>query len=757
VRQLQTIAQREAGAFFHSAMAPVVITGFLILTGLFFTLFTFGYSEMSLNAIKSGRANPNLNLSEGVFQPLVADMTVFLLFLLPAITMRLFSEEYRSGRYDLIMSYPVADHIWVYGKFLSVLAAALVLILSSGVYFGVAAWLGHPEPGPLFAAAIGLILLTATIAAWGIFFSTLFQYQVISYFLTFAFVLLFYTLGGLEPHLPYALGRLSVELSLADHFVRFSRGVVDSRDIVFFCGFTILGLFAATGSLASRRMALGRRWLRWLPTVILAAFLVLLYIIALKHPLTLDWTRNQRYSLAPQTKQVLRALDKDVTVHAFYQRLDPYRKAVEVLLRACRDNTPRLRFEMVDPDRDLGLVQEYGITKARTVILEAADRRAELLLPDEKAFINTLYRLATGTRPVIYYLLGHGEHRLDSDDRGGYTGFTELLSAQGYEVRALVLAEKTMVPPDADMIVIAAPKLDYTRAEIALLDDFVLAGGALLAMLDPDTPDTLSSWTERYNVKLGNDLIVTASGARRQFGVDQRVVVIYDTYAEHPVTRGLEGLPTLFPYTQSLSSLRRSQPGLLGKAILVTDTDTWAKKTRTKWVAGQLQFEEGVDQPGPLAFGVALEVQRSQFQVVEKYSSNSADESDAQTGTGLDKPPDAPSLRTRRVQQASEQTGLPASIFTQAETSRLVFLGDSDFAVNENLNLYGNRDLLLNILGWLAREQVLIALRSRGSVGEPVVLTVAQKEFIGWMCILGWPALLGTGSLAMVIRHRRRR
>jgi hypothetical protein len=86
----------------------------------------------------------------------------------------------------------------------------------------------------------------------------------------------------------------------------------------------------------------------------------------------------------------------------------------------------------------------------------------------------------------------------------------------------------------------------------------------------------------------------------------------------------------------------------------------------------------------------------------------------------------------------------------------LVILGDSDFAVNENLNLYGNRDLLLNILGWLAREQVLIALRPRDSVGEPVVLTVGQKEFIGWLCILGWPVVVGTASLALVMRHRRR-
>ncbi len=137
MRQVKAIVSREVGAFFHSAMAPVVLVGFLITVGLFFTIFIFGYSDMSLAALQSPRSGNYMNLAEGIFRPMVSNAIFFLLFLMPAITMRLFSAEFRSGRFDLIASWPVADHIWVLGKWMSAWLAAGVMILASVAYFAV--------------------------------------------------------------------------------------------------------------------------------------------------------------------------------------------------------------------------------------------------------------------------------------------------------------------------------------------------------------------------------------------------------------------------------------------------------------------------------------------------------------------------------------------------------------------------------------------------------------------------------------------
>ena len=93
-----------------------------------------------------------LNLAEGLFRPLVSDMTLFLLLLMPAVTMRLFAPEYRSGIYDMTASWPVADHVWVLGKWLSALGTAAILIIAAAAYFLVVWFLGDPEPGPVLVA-----------------------------------------------------------------------------------------------------------------------------------------------------------------------------------------------------------------------------------------------------------------------------------------------------------------------------------------------------------------------------------------------------------------------------------------------------------------------------------------------------------------------------------------------------------------------------------------------------------------------------
>jgi ABC-type uncharacterized transport system involved in gliding motility auxiliary subunit len=83
-------------------------------------------------------------------------------------------------------------------------------------------------------------------------------------------------------------------------------------------------------------------------------------------------------------------------------------------------------------------------------------------------------------------------------------------------------------------------------------------------------------------------------------------------------------------------------------------------------------------------------------------------------------------------------------------------IGNSEFATNANLGLYGNRDLLLNIMGWLAREELLIDIRGRDLTSQPVVLRQDQKELLGWSCVVGWPLAVGVGSLVLVLRHRRK-
>ncbi len=100
--------------------------------------------------------------------------------------------------------------------------------------------------------------------------------------------------------------------------------------------------------------------------------------------------------------------------------------------------------------------------------------------------------------------------------------------------------------------------------------------------------------------------------------------------------------------------------------------------------------------------------------------------------------------------------GLPTSVFAGGSAARLVVLGNSEFATNANLMRYGNRDLLLNTVGWLARESTLINLRGRDLRSQPVVLTASQQKMLGWSSVVVWPLLVGGASIGFILLRRRK-
>ncbi len=235
--------------------------------------------------------------------------------------------------------------------------------------------LGSPEPGPVASAWLGLLLYAGCVAAWGVLASTLVGHQILAYFTAFAVCMVLFLVGSLERYLPAPFGEICRQLSFLTHFEKFSRGVVDSRDVVFFLAMTVVPLTGAAAVLAGRRQTTGRRLGQVAPVVLAAAAATVVFLVALKFPASADLTGNKRYTLAPQTLKVLDALPADldslraaagpdagdldqVMVTAFYQRLDPARETTEALLKACGDRTRAFRYRVVDPEEELELVRQ---------------------------------------------------------------------------------------------------------------------------------------------------------------------------------------------------------------------------------------------------------------------------------------------------------------------------------------------------------------------------------------------------------------
>jgi ABC-type transport system involved in multi-copper enzyme maturation permease subunit len=719
------ILRRETAAFFQSAMAPMVLTGFLVAVGLFFTIFMLGYSEMSEAALQSPRSGNYMNLAEGLFRPMVSNTIFFLLFLMPAVTMRLFSPEFGSGRYDLIASWPVSETTWVVGKWASATVTAGVMVLASTAYFGAVWFLGSPEPGPALTAVIGELLFVASLAAWGLLASSMFRHQMVAYFLAFIWFMVLFIVGALERFLPGLLGDVTRELSLLTHFEKFSRGVADTRDILYFLLMTAVPLFAAVAVLTARRLPVGRRLMIWTPTLLALALAIVVYVLGQTYVWTWDLTGNKRYSLAPQTLKILDDLPDHlaelqtqaaatgspggnlahVQVYAFYQNLDPAREITESLLKACAQRSRLFRYEILDPDTELELIRQFQVTTSRTIVVEIGDRITSVLQPEESALISAVYRLASGNLARVCQLLGHGEHLITSDDRSGYSSYDQLLLDQGYDVRSIYLAESGQVPTSCDVLVIAGPRLEPEPRELAAIEKHLARGGSVLALFDPPTPGGWSDWMAKWRVGLTGDVLIAVERVGSQRGIGARTVVVEDGYGDHEVVRSLQGLPTVFPLAQTLQVVGAVDSVTAGAIILKSSDQTWAETDPATRFSGRPSFNREADPKGPLPFGMVLEISLGQ----------------------ADDPP-----------------------------GRMVVIGNSEFASNANVRLAGNSDLILNAIGWLAREEGLIQIRGKDPLSQPVVLSEDTKDWLGWGAVLGWPLFVGSLALGVMLRHRRR-
>lgn len=718
---LLAIMRREMAAFFHSAVAPVVLTGFLVAVGLFFTNFVFGYSEMSLTAIQSPASGNYLNLAEGLFRPLVSNVVFFLLFLLPALSMRLMAPDLRAGRRELVASWPVGDGTWILGKWLGGAVAALAMV-GAGAAYMLAVWtFGRPEAGPAFTAVLGQSLLAGCLVAWGLLASCLVSHQVVAYFLAFMTSLALFIIGVFERFLPGPAGTVARELSILTHFERFSRGVIDVQDLLYFAGMTAIALALAYAVHAGRRLPPGRRLGPWTPALLTVVVAVLVYLVGAQFPRSWDLTGNRRYSLAPQSLQVLDRLGDllegkapeaaegegpagadHVMVYAFYQKLDPARDITEALLKSCSQRTRRFRYEVVDPEVDLDLFREFELGSARTVVVTVGDRHTTLVQPEESALLSAVYRLASGRLSRVMFLTGHGEHLLDGRERPGYASCVLALEDQGHDVRPLSLGGGARVPEGCDVLVVAGPRLDPEPGETTAIDAYINRGGAVLMLTDPPTPAGWGAWLRRWRLVPTGEVLIDADRLAAAQGLGPRTVALVDTYSHHEIVHSLHGLVTTFPLSQPILRTEGADSTLYGGPLLSTGERSWAETDPATMYTGRPEFDPAGDRRGPLPFGWVLEARR-----------------------GAERP------------------------------GRFVVIGNSEFLNNATVNQGANRDLLLNIMGWLAREQALIQVRGRDPLSQPVVLSKAQKEVYGWGAILGWPLLVGSLALGNMLRRRR--
>lgn len=459
-------------------------------------------------------------------------------------------------------------------------------------------------------------------------------------------------------------------------------------------------------------------------TMLVLGIIGLVEVISAKHNTRFDLTAGKRYSLADQTKKVVRGLATDVQVTAFFRADQAERRPAEDLLRQYADLSQRFRFEVVDPDRNPGRAKRYGITTYGTTVLETKDKEEKISEVDEEHLTNGLVKLLREGKRTIYFLKGHGENELEDGSRNGYRQAKEAIEKANYQVKDLLLLREREVPQDASILVISGPKRDLAESELQALQAFVERGGKLLIQLDPYAAPSLKVLVGRYGIKVGDDVIVDQYA--RTLGGDYLMPVV-SNYYPHAITQNFT-LASLFPFARSVDVAEKSPQGVTAQKLGETGPGSWAESDKGELNRGQLSFEKGQDRQGPVPVGVIATVQ------VEQRAAGAEAE------------------RATAGKEDKEQ-----ETHKQPVAARLVVYGNSAFASNNFLNFSGNRDLFLNSIGWLAEEEEMISIRPREAKNTPIILSATQGRMAFWFLVVVVPALFLVSGTSVVLGRKRSR
>ncbi len=437
-----------------------------------------------------------------------------------------------------------------------------------------------------------------------------------------------------------------------------------------------------------------------------------------------DLTANQVYSLSDQSVKILKNLDAPVKMTVFSRESDF--DQIRDRLDEYSYQTDKLTVEYIDADRQPARARAAQVQTYGTIVIEYKDKTERVTSNDEQALTNGIIKAMTGQQRKVYFTQGHGEKDTGGQDRLGYAGLVNALTNDNYGVEQLVLAQQREVPADATAVIIAGPRTDFLQPEIDALRKYIAKGGKVMFLLDPpegadSSPmPSLLGLVREWGIDVGNDIVLDASGIGQLLGTDASVPVAAPPYPSHPITDRFSVM-TAYPLARSVRPVEGGTNGHTAQPFVQTSAQSWAEAD-LKGLAGGGQVEFNADKgdkQGPIPLGAAV----------------SAPATDVPTPLPVNSSPGSPADPPK-------------------PESRIVALGDSDFAANYGLGIQGNRDMFLNALNWIAQQENLIAIRPREPEDRRITLTADQHQRILLMSLLVVPGLVFAAGVFTWWRRR---
>ena len=253
MRNILAIAQKELKSYFASPIAYVLLGVFAVLYGWFFAAILLYFERQSSQFGAMGMGPQSVNLNQQLIRPVLMNVSVIMLFILPLITMRTYAEEKRSGTIELLLTSPLTDVQIVVGKFLGAMGLIVAMLAVTVPHLLVLSLYSNPEWRPLIVAYLGYLLMTGCFVAVGLFVSSLTRNQIVAAVTTFGVFLMLWVIDWMGSFAGPRAKQIYEYLSITGHFDDFTKGVLDTRHLVYYISFITFGLFLTVRSVDSER------------------------------------------------------------------------------------------------------------------------------------------------------------------------------------------------------------------------------------------------------------------------------------------------------------------------------------------------------------------------------------------------------------------------------------------------------------------------------------------------------------------------
>ena len=414
------------------------------------------------------------------------------------------------------------------------------------------------------------------------------------------------------------------------------------------------------------------------------AILSLANYLGFRHHKRFDLTAEKLFTLSDQTRTIVGGLTKDVDVIHFAKTPDTDLKD---RMSEYSNLSKHFHYREVDPQEKPELAKEYNVTRLNETIVASGSHRETLEDTTEQDITNAVVKVTRDTVKTICFVEGHGEKSLTQTDPEGYSTADKSLKNEGYQPRSINLVSAGIVPPECSVVVVPGPKQGFFPQEGEMLERYLDANGKAFVMIDPEMDPNLDAVMNPWNISIGQNVVVDASGVGRMFGTGPAVPLVID-YGVSPITKNFNGTMTFFPLARTVSIAEKNKTTPDDIELLKTSARSFTiPNLKTK----EVKFDPKTDTMGPLSLGVAGE------------RKNPADSS---------------------------------------KISRLVVIGDSDFASNQWSPLQRNGDLFMNTINWLSEDENLISIRPKNPTNRRVTFTETQQRLLTWFSLLLLPGIV---------------